>query len=63
MTSRATRALGIGSLGLLVVGWTTACTESKDTNPVVTPKSGAYQPEPSGVLIDEAEACQAITAA
>lgn len=55
--------MGIGGLSLLVMGWVTACTESKDTNPVVTPKVGAYQPAPSGVLIDEAEACQAITAA
>ncbi len=55
--------MGIGALSLLVVGWVTACSESKDTNPVVTPKSGAYQPEPSGTTIGEDEACQALTAA
>lgn len=55
--------MGIGALGLLLAGWATACSESKDTNPVVTPKSGAFQPTPNGVTIGEADACEAITAA
>lgn len=63
MSSRATRAIGIGAVGLLLIGWVTACSESKDTNPVITPRSGAYQPAPSGTTIDEATACDSLTAA
>ena len=51
------------ALTLAAFGAAQACTESRDTEPYVPARGGAFQPDGGGALIAEAEACERVAQA